>query len=231
MAKKKAKKKSKTAKHRQPKGAAGSRRRGKAASERPLTKQQERFAIEAAKGACNGKEAATRAGYAPRYADRQASQLLDNPRVAARIKEIQAKAAERAEIEAAVVIQEWGRLSLSDIRDVLEVTERGVRVKPSSQWPEGAARAVAEVSETVTESGGTVRVKLHPKLGALDSLGKYLGLLVDRRKVEHTGKGGGPIHVQQEEDLSPLSVEELKALRDIRDKLDAAKGTGKPSSD
>lgn len=220
------------AKHRLPKGTQ-SRRRGKPPEERPLTTQQERFAEELAKGDCTGKDAAIAAGYSERTADKQASQLLDNPRIAARIRELRGAAVELVEIEAADVVREWSRLALSDIRDLVEVTASGVRVKPSSQWTENAARAVAEVTETATENGGTVKVKLHPKLGALDSLGRYLGLLFDRRKIEHTGKGGGPIQVQHEEDLSALSDDELETLKEIRDKLDAAKyGAGRePSRD
>jgi len=208
-------KKHSKAKHRKAKGRLGARRRGKQPSERPPTAQQQRFAEEVAKGDCTQKEAAKRAGYSARTAEKIASQLLDNPRVAALVQQLREKAIERAEIDAEKVIREWGRLGFSDIRDVVEVTARGVRVRPSAEWPEDAARAVMEVSETVTESGGTVRLKLHPKLGALDSLGKFLQLLVDRSKVEHSGSVE---HRSARPDLSVYSVEEIKEILQLRAK-------------
>lgn len=201
--------------------------------ERPLTAKQQRF-VEEYLVDSNGAQAAIRAGYAPRYADRQASDLLGNPRVQAAVEAGRRRLADKADIEALDVVREWARLGTSDIRDLVEVKGGAVVVKPSAEWSDNAARAVVEVTETVTENGGTIKLKLHPKLGALDSLGKMLRLLVDRRKVEHTGKDGGPIQVQQDdEDLSALTDEELDALEEIRDKLDAAKrgSGGEPSSD
>lgn len=51
-------------------------------------------------------------------------------------------------------------------------------------------------------------------------------------RSEVTGREGGPIEVhKQADDFSALSVEELEALRDIRGKLDAAKGTPATKSD
>ena len=44
-----------------------------------------------------------------------------------------------------------------------------------------------------------VKFKLADKRGALDLLGKHLGLFRDR--VEHTGKDGGPMEVKQVSDI------------------------------
>ena len=43
--------------------------------------------------------------------------------------------------------------------------------------------AISEVSETRTEQGVGVRVKLYDKKGALDSLAKHLGMFVERHQV------------------------------------------------
>jgi hypothetical protein len=40
-------------------------------------------------------------------------------------------------------------------------------------------RVVSEVSQTVTEAGGTIRVKLHDKMSAIDKLGRHLGMFKD----------------------------------------------------
>ena len=50
---------------------------------------------------------------------------------------------------------------------------------------------MAEVSETITKEGRTIRFKLHDKKGSLELLGRHLGMFPT--KVEHTGEEGGPI--------------------------------------
>ena len=52
----------------------------------------------------------------------------------------------------------------------------GVRLKDSGTLTPAQCRVVAEVSETTTEHGGTIRLKLHNKLTALEKLGERLGL-------------------------------------------------------
>lgn len=64
-----------------------------------LTERQAAFCRHLVAGTVTGmsaKDAAIKAGYAPKYADRQAHQLLENPRVSARINELRTKAEERA---------------------------------------------------------------------------------------------------------------------------------------
>ena len=60
-----------------------------------------------------------------------------------------------------------------------------------------AAAAVAEVSQTVN---GALRVKLHDKHAALVSIGKHLGMFVDR------------VQIQERKQISaePMSAEEWK---------------------
>ena len=70
----------------------------------------------------------------------------------------------------------------ADVRDVLEWDKDGVTLKDSAGLSEDAVRAVAEVSETAGVSGvKTVRIKLHDKKGALDSLARHLGLFAPER--------------------------------------------------
>jgi phage terminase small subunit len=67
----------------------------------------------------------------------------------------------------------------------------------SAEIDDDTAAAIAEVSQT--RDG--IRIKFHDKLGALEKIGKHLGMLVDRH--EHTGKNGGPIETVE---LSPLEA-------------------------
>ena len=65
----------------------------------------------------------------------------------------------------------------------------GVSLRESAELTPELRAAISEVSETITEHGGTVRFKLHDKKGALDSLARHLGMFPS--KVELTGKDGG----------------------------------------
>ena len=62
-------------------------------------------------------------------------------------------------------------------------------VKDSATISDDAAAAVAEVGKTLAG----IRVKLYDKVGALEKLGRHLGMF--KEKVEVAGAGGGPIQV------------------------------------
>ena len=48
---------------------------------------------------------------------------------------------------------------------------------------------ISEVSQTITEARGTIRVKLHSKLDALEKLGRHLGVF--KLDAETAGKAAG----------------------------------------
>ena len=56
-------------------------------------------------------------------------------------------------------------------------------MKPQEDLTSDQQAAVAEVSETKTEKGGTVKIKLHDKLGALEKIGRHLGMFTDNVNV------------------------------------------------
>jgi phage terminase small subunit len=72
-----------------------------------------------------------------------------------------------------------------------------VTIVDADKISDEAAAAVAEVSQTVN---GTLRVKMHDKHAALVSLGKHLGMFVDR------------VQIQERKQISaePMSAEEWK---------------------
>ena len=55
-----------------------------------------------------------------------------------------------------------------------------VRLKDSKELTREQAACVAEVSQTITENGGTIKFKLHNKVDALNSLAKHLGMFPTR---------------------------------------------------
>jgi phage terminase small subunit len=145
-----------------------------------------------------------------------AARLLGNVRVQARIAEIMRAGAERAEVTVEQVVRELKLLGFSDIRKVVSWrnelvtrTEKGedgepvmvpmprVTIVDADKISDEAAAAVAEVSQT---ANGGVRVKMHDKHAALVSLGKHLGLFVDRQQIQE----------RKQISAEPMSAEEWK---------------------
>ena len=61
------------------------------------------------------------------------------------------------------------------MRSVVEWDSSGITLKDSRELTEDEAAIVAEVSKVTTQFGGTVRIKLHDKLRALEGIRKLLG--------------------------------------------------------
>jgi phage terminase small subunit len=170
--------------------------------------KDERFVHLVADGK-SGVDAYLEAGHmvSRKVAGVSASRLLKRPEVKARLDEIigsrasidaqaTAKAVERLAISKERVLAEIAKVAFSNAGDYFAWGPSGVTVKDCNELSEDQRAAVAEASETVTEAGGTVRVKMHSKMDALDKLGRYLGLF--KEVHEHSGRNGGPIRIEEE---------------------------------
>jgi phage terminase small subunit len=156
-----------------------------------VTERQRRFAKEFPVD-LNATQAAIRAGCSERSAHVTASRWLKNAKVAELIDaELKARAA-RVEVKQDEVLRELLRVAKADLRQLFD--ERGA-LKPVGEWPDEVAAFVSsiEVEELFEGRGedrehvGQVRkVKLWPKVQALELLGKHLKLWVDR--LEHAGE-------------------------------------------
>lgn len=147
-----------------------------------------------AQGIASGKtadEAYKAAGFKKHRGN--AARLSADESIAARVREILDKAGTRVEVTKARVLQELARIAFADMAELAVWTASGVSWIPSAELTEEQTRVVAEISETVTDSGGSIKLKLHDKLKALDMLSKLMGWPVD--KLEVTGKDGGPMQV------------------------------------
>jgi phage terminase small subunit len=140
-----------------------------------LSPRQQRF-IEEYLVDLNATRAAIRAGYARQSAARQGSRLLANARIRAAVDDAITLRSHRTGITQDQVLREYARLAFSDLRQVASWGPNGLTVIPSAALGDDAAAMLAEVHETRTAAGGTVRVKLHEKRGALDALARHLGL-------------------------------------------------------
>lgn len=157
---------------------------------RPLSAKQQRFAAEYLVD-LNATQAAIRAGYSPRTAEWQGPQLLGKPHVAKAIEAGKTKLQAKIEVRQEDIVRELCRIAFGDRRALMTWGPNGVRLKDSSELSADEAAAVAEVAETTSKDGGSLRLKTHDKVKALELLGKHLGAFVERHEI--TGKDGQPL--------------------------------------
>jgi phage terminase small subunit len=127
-----------------------------------------------------GSKAVTAAGFTTKKPKFYACQILKRPRIRLRIKELRGKLRKRAMVEATEVIREYARVGFANIQDYLDT---GNMVKDLTTLPADVAAAVESIHFDVRHDGGgskgyteKVRLKLHDKIKALDSLARHLGL-------------------------------------------------------
>lgn len=116
------------------------------------------------------------------------------PEVGERIEELQKAGAERAEITAEKVLRELAKIAFANAGDYFAWGPGGVVIKDSEELTPDQRSVISEVSETRSETGGSIRVKLSDKQGALEKIGRHLGMF--KEKLELTGKDGGPVETE-----------------------------------
>lgn len=138
----------------------------------------------------NGTQAAIRAGYSPKCACEQASELLRKPQIYARVQELMNKRSSKMEINSDTVLQEILRLARVDLS---EAYDKDGKLLHPKDMPEDVRRAISAI-EVFEEHDGvgkdrkyigeTMKVKFWDKTKALELLGKHLKLFTD--KIEHS---------------------------------------------
>lgn len=180
---------------------------------RKLTPKQQRF-VEEYLVDLNATQAAIRAGYSPKTAGQIGERLLKKVEIQQALAERMKARQERTEISQDRVLAELAKIAFGDQRAVMEWGPSGVKLRDSKSLTDDQAAMVAEVSESVTAAGRTLKLKTHDKVGALKLLGEHLGMF--KQRVELTGKDGGPIQSREAPpDLSSLTDEELEQLARI----------------
>jgi len=191
-----------------------------------LTNKQARF-VEEYMVDLNATQAAIRAGYSAKTAADIGRQALRKTPVALAIAERQRAISERTGVTAERVIEELAKIGFANMQDYMRANADGDPYLDFSNLTRDQAAALAEVTvEDFKDGRGEdardvrrVKFKLHDKRAALVDLGKHLGLFKER--VEHTGKDGGPIEVEE------VSARELVTSRIAR--LTARSGQGEGS--
>ena len=164
--------------------------------ESKLTPKQRRF-VEEYLCDLNATQAAIRAGYSEKTAQQMGTENLSKPVIAAAIESAMQKRSERVEITQDRVLEELSHIAFARIDKVVKWDPDGVTLLGSSYLDEHTLAAVSEVSETTTQHGGSQRIKMHDKLGALTKLGEHLAMWKQRVAI-----GGDP-------DGVPLRAEEM----------------------
>jgi phage terminase small subunit len=164
----------------------------------PLTDKQEAFCLEYLKD-LNATQSAIRAGYSEKTAKAQASRLLTNVDVSARVQELMTERVNRVQVDADTVLRELLRIATYDVAAVFD--SAGF-MKPVQDIPEEVRRAITgiEVDEIFAGQGEdrsiighAKKVKLGDKVKALEILGKHLGLFVQKTQViPPPGSDGAP---------------------------------------
>lgn len=142
----------------------------------------------------NATQAATRAGYSSDTARSIASELLTKPDIQDAVQEAQRVRSERVGLNAADVLAELKKLVHCDPRRLFD---REGNLIPIHELPDDIAAAIAgvEVEERMVgkdEDAVLVRtrkVRLTPKMPAIDSAMKHLGV-AGADKLEHSGSVG-----------------------------------------
>lgn len=148
---------------REPEGKRGPKPRG-------LNVKREKFALAYAR--CGRTvQAALEAGYAPRSARTQGSDLLKIPAVKARVVELRREIREEAKVDEALVLQE-----LADLLrvDVLELFDDDGSVRKLRDMSAEARRLIAGLEVKRDRGGDTiVKIKLLDRLKVIELMGRH----------------------------------------------------------
>lgn len=147
-----------------------------------LNDKQEIFCEEYA-ASLNATKAAIKAGYSEKTAYSQGHDLLKNPEIRERIQTFLDIRMEQTRVTQERVVRELARIAFGDPRDVMEWGWLGAELKNSADLTPDQAAMVAGVVEKRSKGGVTLEVKFHDKLAALEKLGKYLNMFVDKSEV------------------------------------------------
>jgi phage terminase small subunit len=179
-----------------------------------MNPRQQRF-VQEYLVSLNATKAAIAAGYSERSAHVHGCKLLKEPKVAAEIAVQQRAAADRAGISVDRVIQELARIAFANMEDFARFGGDAVDLVDSGSLTREQLAAVAELGQTASKYGNSVRFKLHDKIRAVELIGKHLGMFVDRHTV--AAEGGGfklEIHMGDEDGSTGSGVAQDAGLHE-----------------
>ncbi|MBU8921297.1 MAG: terminase small subunit [Bacteroidales bacterium] len=163
-----------------------------------LNAYQEQFCHQYVINQFNGRQSVIdlKPALARKSAGVEASKLLTNPIIVARVEMILAAKMKEMHIEAADVVQELARGATFNIEDfAIWDGEGNVTIRPSSEISRESKSAVKSIKQTVTtisqKDGSDItrsRMELTfiSKEKCLELLGRYFAMYVDKREIRTT---------------------------------------------
>lgn len=143
-----------------------------------LTAKQQTF-VEEYLIDLNATQAAIRAGYSAKNADKIGSELLGKTRVAEAVSMAMAERSRRTGINQDRVLQELARIGFAKITDVVD--PETAKIRPDASDDDLAC--IQSIKIKPNEFGTEREVKLYDKKSALVDLGKHLGLFKDKLEL------------------------------------------------
>lgn len=175
--------------------------------------RREKFLQEYLQDFC-GKDAAIRAEYSPRTAANIAWQILNQDEEAqARLKELTAGAAEKAEIEAADVMREIAKVGFASLEHYIQITDDGDAYVDLSKATSAQLAALSEITtDTYMDGHGEdarevkkVKIKMADKLKALEKLGQRFGLWKSETSEAIDSLAEAIAQIQERGSTAPIS--------------------------
>ncbi|EMH4076955.1 TPA: terminase small subunit [Serratia marcescens] len=156
-----------------------------------LTDKQEMFCREYLID-LNATQAAIRAGYSTKTANRTASENLSKPDIQLRISELKVQRNDLVGINATYVLN---RLVEIDRMDVLDILNSSGELKPVSEWPTVWRTTLSglDILEMVAEGNSAAtlkKIKWPDKVKNLELLGKHIEVNAFKETLDHKSSDG-----------------------------------------
>lgn len=115
------------------------------------------------------------AGSIPERIHVQASLVASNPKVSKRIAELRGAIQDQLDVTQQEILAELRGIAFANVEDLMSWGPDGVKLKDSGELSRVETALVAEVQQTTTKDGGSIRLKVHDKLAALKEINKMQG--------------------------------------------------------
>jgi len=124
----------------------------------------------------NATEAAELAGYSKKTVKQQGSRLLSDVDIKAEIQKRLNTVSINTNVTAERVINELAKIAFANSKSFFVWDAESNSLVPAEDMTDDDAAAVASVEQTITENGGSIKMKLHDKMKALEMLSRHLQL-------------------------------------------------------
>lgn len=167
----------------------------------------------------NVTQAAIRAGYTPKYANKKVYALLDKPEIKEYLDKKMKDRENRTEITQDKVLKELAAIAFSNASDFFKVVDRTITAGGVPVFDdEGNPRTYKDVEfvntdklsednkkviSSVKQGANGLEIKLNDKLKALELVGRHLGMFKD--KVELSGNVNNPYEGLTKEELLKIA--------------------------